>query len=276
MTWRGPRWLRVCGGAAIAAPLALLVYLLADVLWQAWPQLTWDFARGGPSRVPAHAGMWPAIVGTIALMALTTLTALPIGVGAAIYLEEYAHEGRLMRLIELNLANLAAVPSIIYGLLGLSVFVRGLGLGRSLLAGALTLSLLVLPLLIIASREALRAVPSELREAALALGASRWQVIRQIVLPHALPGLMTGCILALSRAAGETAPLIVVGAVTYITFAPTRLSDPFTAMPIQIFSWVTRPQAGFAQTAAAGIMVLMGVMLTLNLVAILIRQRASR
>ena len=235
-------------GMALAATifgLLVLAFLLFDVARRGLGALSWSFLTSYPSRFPERAGIRSALLGTIWVMALTALFSVPLGVAAAIYLEEYAPRNRLTRLIELNINNLAGVPSIIYGLLGLELFVRGLRLERSVMAGALTLSLLILPILIAASREALRAVPMSLREAAFALGATRWQVIRHQVLPVAFPGILTGMILALSRAIGETAPLITIGALTFISFDPKGPLDQFTVLPIQIFDWVSRPQAGF-------------------------------
>ena len=201
---------------------------------------------------------------------------MPIGIGAAIYLEEYGKRGRMARLIEINIANLAGVPSIIYGLLGLGLFVRTLGLGRSLIAGAATLALLVLPVVILSTREALRTVPNSLREGSYALGATKWQTIWTQVLPMAMPGILTGLILALSRAIGETAPLITIGAITYVPFLPDGLSSPFTVLPIQIFNWVSRPQAEFLRNAAAAILVLLVLLLTMNAVAIWLRDRYQK
>ena len=198
------------------------------------------------------------------MIALTAAIAIPLGVSAAIYLEEYGGRGRVARLIEINIANLAGVPSIIYGLLGLGLFVRIMGMGRSVLAGASTLALLALPVMILATREALRAVPGTLREASYALGATKWQTIWHQVLPAAMPGILTGLILALSRSIGETAPLITIGALTYVPFAPNGIWSPFTVLPIQIFNWVSRPQAAFAENAAAGIVVLLGLLLIMN------------
>jgi len=235
-----------------------------------------DRIAAGMPRRAASAGILPALIGSLWLIALTALIALPLGVGAALWLEEYGGRSRLAGFIEVNIANLAGVPSIIYGLLGLGLFVRFLGLGRSVLAGALTLSLLVMPIVIIATREALRTVPGHLREAAAALGATRWQIIRQVVLPMAMPGVLTGSILAISRAIGETAPLIVVGALTYVTFLPKSPADPFTALPIQIYNWVSRPQEAFLVNAAAGIVVLLVTMLVLNSAAVLIRNRLQK
>jgi phosphate transport system permease protein len=258
---------------AVSLPLGLLLFLLGGLIKDGVARLSWEFLTGYPSRRAEAAGILPALAGSLWLVSLTALFTLPIGVGAAIYLEEYRRRGRLANWIEVNIANLAGVPSVIYGLLGLGVFVRQLGLGRSVLAGAATLSLLVLPIVILSAREALRTVPSSLREACYALGATRWQAIRRVVLPMALPGILTGSILALSRAIGETAPLIVVGALTYVTFLPDGLDAPYTALPIQIFSWVSRPQKEFLANAAAGIVVLLACMLLLNGLAILLRHR---
>ncbi len=261
---------------AVVLPLLILGALLIDVVLDALPRLSWKFIVGYPSRRATKAGLFPALVGSVGLVALTASIALPIGVGAAIYLEEYNRKGRLARIIETNIANLAAVPSIIYGLLGLGLFVRTLEMGRSLLAGACTLALLVMPIVIMSTREALRTVPHSLREAAAGLGATRWQVIRQIVLPTALPGVLTGAILSISRAIGETAPLIVVGALSYMTFLPRTPLSPFTALPIQIYNWVSRPQEAFAHNAAAGIVVLLVTMLSLSAGAIVLRNRLQR
>jgi phosphate transport system permease protein len=261
---------------AVALPLLLLALLLGDLLVDAVGRMSWDFITGYPSRRAARAGILPALVGSLLLISLTALLALPVGVGAAIYLEEYGKRSKLAALIEVNISNLAGVPSVIYGLLGLGLFVRSLGLGRSVLAGAATLALLVLPIVILASREALRTVPQALREACYALGSTRWQAIRRVVLPTALPGILTGAILALSRAIGETAPLIVVGALTYVTFLPDGLDAPFTALPIQIFNWVSRPQPEFLVNAAAGIVVLLATMLLLNTLAIVLRNRLQK
>lgn len=261
---------------AITVPLLLLAVLLGDLLIDGSSRLSWDFISSYPSRKAESAGILPAVVGSLYLVGLTALFALPIGVGAAIYLEEYGGRSRLADIIEVNIANLAGVPSIIYGMLGLGLFVRALDMGRSLLAGACTMALLVLPIVIMSSREALRTVPLSLREAALALGATRWQTIRRVVLPAALPGVLTGAILSISRAIGETAPLIVVGALSYVTFLPDSPNAPFTVLPIQIYNWVSRPQEAFLINAAAGIVVLMLMMLLLNAFAILLRNRLQR
>lgn len=262
----------ICLTAALL-PLSVLAALLVDVGVQAAGRLSWDFLTGYPSRFAERAGVLPALAGSAWLVVLTALIALPVGVGAAVYLEEYGGRSRLARLIEVNIANLAAVPSVVYGLLGLGLFVRALGMGRSLLAGAATLALLVLPIVITAAREALRTVPRHLREAGMALGATRWQTIRRVALPMALPGILTGSILSLSRAIGETAPLVVVGAVAYVAFLPTGPGSSFTALPLQIYNWASRPQEAFAVNAAAAIVVLLLTLLAMNLFAILLRNR---
>ncbi len=261
---------------AIGLPLLLLAVLFGGALLDAWPRLGWDFLSGYPSRHAAAAGILPALVGSACLMGLTAVLAIPVGLGAAVYLEEYAPPGRITSAIELNIANLAGVPSIIYGLLGLELFVRVMGLGRSLIAGAATLALLLLPMVIMVSREALRTVPRSLREASYALGGDRWETLRRVVLPMCMPGVLTGIILSLARAIGETAPLITIGALTYVAFLPTGLDSPFSALPIQIFNWVSRPQAAFHANAAAGIIVLLVLMLVMNGLAIWLRTRLRR
>jgi phosphate transport system permease protein len=255
---------------------ATLAVLLIDVLRDGLPYLTMQLFTDPPSSSPEFAGARPAIIATVYIMVLLILFTVPIGVGTALYLEEYAHRDRWYnRLLEINIQNLAAVPSIVYGILGLAFLVRGIGLGRVLLSGALILTLLVLPTLIIAAREAIRAVPGSIRQGGLALGATKWQVIWRQVLPAALPGIATGSILALSRAIGETAPLILIGAVTYIAFDPTILG-PFTALPIQIYQWVRLPQAEFKSLAAAAIIVLLAILLTMNAFAIWLRNRYQK
>ncbi len=261
---------------SILLPLGMLVYLVGDVAIDGLARLDWDFVQGFPSRRAHRAGIWPALWGTLYLVGLTALLAIPVGVCTAIYLEEYGKQKSFSEFVELNIANLAGVPSVIYGLLGLELFVRILDFGSSVLAGACTLALLVLPIVIIASREALRTVPYALREAAYGLGATRWQVIRRVVLPLALPGILTGAILSVSRAIGETAPLILVGAVVFITFTPEGIDSPFTALPIQIFNWVSMPQKAFMENAAAGIVVLLMTLLAINLVAILLRNHFQK
>ncbi len=257
---------------------ATLIILLITVASDGLGKLSWDFVTSFPSSLPSRAGIQSPLVGTIYLMVLVALITVPIGVGAALYLEEYADRQRWWnRAIELNIQNLAAVPSIVYGILGLAFLVRGpIGLGRALLAGALTLALLVLPIVIIASREAIRAVPPSIREGALALGATRWQTIWRQVLPSAIPGIATGSILALSRAIGETAPLILIGAIVFVPFNPSGLTDQFTALPIQIFNWTTRPQTDFKLLAAAAILVLLALLLTMNAFAIWLRNKYQR
>jgi len=254
----------------------MLGTLLVDVFKDGLPYLDKTLLTNPPSVDPEIAGARPAIIATLYLGGLLLLFTVPIGVFTAIYLEEYADKTRWYnRLLEINIQNLAAVPSIVYGILGLAFLVRGLGLGRVLLAGAMILTLLVLPTVIIASREALRAVPDSIRQGAYALGATQWQVVSRQVLPAAIPGIATGSILSLSRAIGETAPLIMIGAVTYIAFDPTILG-PFTALPIQIYQYVRLPQDEFKLLAAACIILLLGILLTLNAFAIWIRNRYRR
>ncbi|SHK95466.1 phosphate ABC transporter permease PstA [Rhodothermus profundi] len=256
--------------------LLVLTALLVDVVRKGAPWLDWQFLTSYPSRRPEAAGIKSAIVGSFWLMLLTALFSVPIGVGAAVYLEEYAPRGWLLRLIQLNIANLAGIPSVIYGILGLGLFVRFFALGRSLLAGALTMSLLVLPIIVISTQEALRAVPQGIRESAYALGATRWQVVSSHLLPIAAPGILTGIILALSRAVGETAPLVMIGALTFVAFLPSHVLDPFTVLPIQIFNWTARPQETFRGLAAAAIIVLMVFLFLMNLSAILLRNYYER
>jgi phosphate transport system permease protein len=256
--------------------LLTLATLLIDVFADGASRLNGEFLTSLDSRFPERAGIKPALVGTVWLMGLVAVISFPVAVGAAVYLEEFARRGRFTSFIELNVANLAGVPSIVYGLLGLAVFVRLMSLGRSILAGALTLVLLILPLIIVAAREALRAVPDSIRQAAFAVGATEWQTVWRQTLPAALPGIMTGMILGLSRAIGETAPLITLGALTYVNFVPNGPLDRFTAMPIQIFNWVSRPQSEYQHTAAAGIILLLVVLLAMNAVAIYLRNRFER
>jgi phosphate transport system permease protein len=250
--------------------VVVLVTLLVDVTLQALPWLDSAFLSNLSSRLPERAGIRAAISGTLWIMGLTALISVPVGVASAVYLEEYSPSGWFVRLIQINIANLAGVPSVIYGILGLAAFVRFASLGSSLLAGALTLSLLTLPIIIISTQEALRSVPQGLREGAYALGATRWQVTWSHVLPSAAPGILTGVILSLSRAIGETAPLIMVGAAALVN-VPSGVLDPFTVLPIQIFNWTARPQEEFRGLAAAAIVVLMVLLLSMNLTAILLR-----
>ncbi len=261
---------------ALAVSLVTLAVLITDILMTGASRLSWDFITSFPSRRAGRAGVYSPLVGTFYMIVLTAVISFPVGVGAAIYLEEYAKKNFFTSLIEINIANLAGVPSIIYGLLSLELFVRLLNLGRSLIAGSLTMVLLILPIIILVSREALKTVPRSVREASFALGASRWQTIWHQVLPISLPGILTGTILALSRAIGETAPLIMIGALTYIAFLPDGLSSPFTVLPIQIFNWVSRPQHAFAVNAAAAIIVLLGVLLSMNAFAVWLRNRLQK
>jgi len=264
-----------CAGMAWSG-VALLAALLFHVGRQGVAWVDWQFLTSFPSRFPEMAGIKSALAGTIWLVTLTALISIPLGVAAAIYLEEYSKRGWLSRTIEINIANLAGVPSIVYGILGLAVFVRGLAMGRSVIAGSLTMSLLILPVIIIASREAIRAVPVSIRHAAYAVGATRWQVVRHHVLPAARPGILTGVILAMSRAIGETAPLIMIGALTYVAFVPVTPADPFTALPIQIFNWASRHQEAFHHLAAGGIIVLLVVLFLMNATAVILRNRSRR
>jgi phosphate transport system permease protein len=271
----GRAFVIICLAATLSGIVALVV-LLATVAADGVGRLSWDFLNSFPSRFPEQAGIKAALYGTVYMMALTALFAVPVGIGAAIYLEEFAPRNWLTKVIETNINNLAGVPSIIYGLLGLTVFVRTMDLGRSVMAGALTMALLVLPIVIVAAREGLRSVPPSIREASLGLGATRWQTVWSQVLPPAMPTIMTGVILALSRAIGEAAPLIMIGALTFLAFTPQSPLDQFTVLPIQIYNWVSRPQAGFADAAAAGIVVLLVVLLTMNALAIFLRNHFER
>lgn len=262
--------------AGLGITLLTLLVLLVDILMRGLPGLSIDFLTGVPSRIPSKAGILPALVGTIYMGIIVGIVAFPIGVAAAIYLEEYAPDRGVTRALRTNIGNLAGVPSIIYGIFGLALFVRVLGMGYTLMAGALTLALLILPVVIIASMEAIRAIPPSQREAAYALGASRWQMVRGAVLPAAAPGIMTGIILSMARAIGETAPLILIGAVTFVTYLPNPIEGGYTVLPIQIFSWASRPQDGFQNIAASAIIVLLIVLFILNALAIIVRVRLSR
>ena len=269
---------------AVGISILVVIVLLTDVVIDGTPRLDWTLVSEFPSRRPGEAGLKSALIGTIWLMSITAIITFPLGVGAGIFLEEFSSADNVFtKIIDININNLAAVPSIIYGLLGLQLFVRVLEPitgGRSVLAGSMTLSLLILPIVIVATRESLKAVPDSLRQAGLALGATKWQVVREQIFPLALPGILTGTILALSRAIGETAPLITIGALTFIAFLPPfgleGLQTPFTAMPIQIFNWVSRPQAEFHTAAAAGIIVLLCMLLIMNGTAIYLRNRFQK
>ena len=256
--------------------LLLLVVLIAGIAYEGIGWLDWQFLVNSPSRKPEIAGIRSALVGSIWVIVLTTAFSVVVGVGGAIFLEEYAPASWWRTAIQTNIANLAGVPSIVYGILGLGLFVRAMALERSVLSGALTLTLVVLPIVILASQEALRAVPLSIRHASYALGATRWQTIWHQVLPAAMPGIMTSVILAISRALGEAAPLVMIGALTYVAFVPQSLLDPFTVLPVQIFNWASRPQPEFHGLAAAAIIVLLVVLLSMNALAVWIRYRYGK
>ncbi|MFC5366885.1 phosphate ABC transporter permease PstA [Salinirubrum litoreum] len=266
-------------GLALLGVLLLLVTLDAFAVFRPEPAwLDFGFLTSAPSRFPDRAGIYPALLGSIYMALLLSVLTFPIGVGAAIYLEEYARESRLTRLIQLNIANLAGVPSVVYGILGLALFVRTLSLPNgSLLVGAATVGLLVLPIVVISAQEAIRAVPDSLRQASYGMGATRWQTVRRVVLPQAFPGILTGTILALGRAIGETAPLIMIGAPATLFLAPSGVLEKFSAMPRQIFAWSDAPQPEFQYgVVAAGVVVLVSVLLVMNATAIYLRYRTQR
>jgi phosphate transport system permease protein len=265
-----------CCAAVTWASVFLLAVLLFQVCADGLGWLDWQFFNSFPSRFPDRAGIKSALVGTLWMIALVAVFSIPVGISSALYLEEFAGKGKFAKFVELNISNLSGVPSIVYGILGLAIFVRYFALERSLISGALTMSLLILPTIIIAGREAIRGVPMSIRYAALSLGATRWQTTWAHVLPASFPGIMTGVILALSRAIGETAPLILIGAMTFVAFLPQGPMDSFTALPIQIYNWVSRPQPEFHELAAAGIIVLLVVLLLMNATAIYIRSRTER
>jgi phosphate transport system permease protein len=270
------RAMKVVFAAATSFAVLTLVTLLVSIFSRGYDWLGWQLVANKASRAAERAGFQTGLFGSLWIIGLTALIAIPIGIGAAIYLEEYAPRNWWTRVLQVNISNLAGVPSVVYGLLGLGLFVYFLGFGRSVISGALTMALLILPVIIIASQEAIRAVPLSLRQAAYALGATKWQVARHHVLPAAMPGILTGTILALSRAIGETAPLLVVGAAAFLTYNPTGLTSGFTALPIQIYEWTSRPGEDFKDLASAGIILLLAVLLTMNAAAILLRQRFSR
>lgn len=253
--------------------LLVLAMLLIDIMSKGLDRINWSFFTNLPSRHFNESGIYTALVGMISLLFFTLLIALPIGIMSGIYLQEYGTKNRFAGFVEINIANLAGVPSVIYGILGLQIFVRAAGLGNSILAGGLTLALLIMPIIIVATREAIKAVPNSLREASFGMGATKWQTTSRIVLPAAWGGILTGVILSISRAIGETAPLIVVGALVYVPFIPEGPLDKYTTLPIQIFNWTSRPQHGFVVNAAAGIIVLLGFTFVLNGIAILLRNR---
>ncbi|MDT7894421.1 MAG: phosphate ABC transporter permease PstA [Armatimonadota bacterium] len=263
----------VSAWVALLLTISILLAILGKLFADGLTRINWQFLTSFPSRRPEEAGIFSAWVGTLYVMFLTAAIALPLGIGAAIYLEEFASRHWFTSLVELNINNLAGIPAIIYGLLGLQVFVRWFRMGESVLAGACTLAIMSLPVIIVASREALRAVPVSIREAALALGATRWQTVRDHVLPLAIPGILTGTILALSRAIGEAAPLVTIGALTFVAFLPKSPLDPFTVLPIQAYNWVSRPQPEFHRNAAAALIVLLALLLLMNSIAIYLRNR---
>jgi phosphate transport system permease protein len=286
---RQDRIFNVIGMTCTLIGIATLVVLLGDLLMDGLSRIDWQFLTSFPSRRAERAGILSSWVGSLCVMCVTALTAVPMGIAAGVYMEEYGRKGRLNTIIEVNIANLAGVPSIIYGLMALGIFVYYFGLGQSILAGGLTLAILILPIVIVATREALRTIPVHIREAAYALGATKWQVIRHHLLPYSLGGISTGVIIALSRAIGETAPLITIGALTFIAFLPDPpvtgefpfvsfdwLNSPFSVMPIQMFNWTSRPTADFHRNAAAAGIVLIAITLSLNAVAIFVRARARR
>ena len=253
--------------------LSILLILFADILMKGLGRINWSFLVNFPSRHPEQSGIYTALAGMFSLLFFTILIALPIGIMSAIYLQEYGTKNRFAKIVEINISNLAGVPSIIYGILGLTIFVRAFGLGNSILAAALTLALLIMPVIIVATREAIKAVPDSLREAAYGMGATRWQTVSRVVIPASWGGILTGIILSISRAIGETAPLIVVGALAYVPFIPEGPMDQFTSLPIQIYNWTSRPQPGFVVNAAAGIIVLLVFTFLLNGIAIYLRNR---
>ncbi len=266
---------RVVGIIFTLFGFSALIYLFFDVFKTGLSRIDLDFFASLPSRFPEKAGILTAWTGTVWVMALTSLIAIPIGIFTGIYLEEYLKKGRLSNILEVNIANLAGIPSVIYGILGLELFSRFFHLGPSVLAGSLTLSLLILPIIVVATREALRAIPKSLRETSYALGASKWQTIWHQILPASINSILTGIILSISRAIGETAPLIVVGALAYVPFVAKTPMDDFTVMPMQIFNWISRPQHGFLVNSAAAIIVLLLIVIILNGVAVYLRKRTK-
>ncbi|MCE9606519.1 MAG: phosphate ABC transporter permease PstA [Planctomycetia bacterium] len=283
------RIFNVVGIACTSLGIITLLLLMANLLIAGLGQIDWQFLTSFPSRRAANAGILSSWVGSLLIMLVTGSTAVPLGIAAGVYMEEYGRKGRINNIIEINISNLAGVPSIIYGLMALGIFVRLFGLGQTVLAGGLTLAALILPIVIVATREALRTIPVHIREAAYALGATKWQVIRHHLLPYSLGGISTGVIIALSRAIGETAPLITIGALTFIAFLPPSpvssdfpflsfewLHSPFSVLPIQMFNWTSRPTEDFHKIAAATGIVLIAITLSMNAVAIVVRYRARR
>ena len=253
--------------------VAMLIVLLVSMVGQGFRHLDWQFLTSFPSRLAEKSGILPAVVGSLWLVVLTAIIAIPVGVGAAMYLESYGNDNRLNRAIKINISNLAGVPSIVYGMLGLSLFVRTLGFGRSILSGALTMALLILPVLIVAAQEAIRDVPEAIIAGSYAVGSTKLQTITRMILPYAFPRILTGIILALSRAIGETAPLLLIGAFSFVRFLPENALSAFTVLPIQIYVWAGKPQASFHEITAAAILVLLVVMILINGLAIFLRNK---
>lgn len=270
---RKDKFFRILALSLTVFALLILLVLLGDIFWRGFGRLNWGFFKNLPSRHPEKAGILTAIAGMLSLLLFTVIIALPIGILAGVYLQEYRAKNRFAKIVEINIANLAGVPSVIYGILGLQLFVRMAGMGNSLLAGAFTLALLIMPIIIVSTREALKAVPNTLREGSYGMGATKWQTTSRVVIPSALGGILTGIILSISRAIGETAPLLVIGALVYVPFIPEGPNDQFTTLPIQVFNWVSRPQAGFIVNAAAGIIILLLITFLLNGIAIYIRNK---
>ena len=264
---------KIWGIACTLLGLVLLALFIGSILVDGIQRIDWDFITSLPSRKAERAGIYTALMGSVWVLVLTTIIALPLGIAAAIYLEEYAKKNKLSSILEVNISNLAGVPSIIYGLLGLEIFVRIMQMGSSVLAGSFTLALLILPIVIVSTREAIKAVPKSVRDASYGLGASKWQTVSRQLLPASFGGILTGIILALSRAVGETAPLIVIGALTYVPFAPSSPMDEFSVLPIQIFNWISRPQHGFEVNAAAAIIILLLITFMMNGIAVYFRNR---
>jgi len=261
---------------ATAFGIAVLAVLLYRVFSEGLPYLDWQFLTSFASRFPEEAGIKAAIFGTLWVMAVTAPVSIILGVGTAIYLEEYAKENKFTRFIRMNISNLAGVPSVVFGLLGLTVFVRLLEMGRSVIAGGLTMSLLIMPIIVVAAQEAIRSIPQNQYEASYAMGATKWQTVRRVILPAAIPGMLTGSILALSRAIGETAPLLTIGAMSFVAYTPGSIWDSFTVLPIQIYNWTGRPQEEFHIIASAGIIVLLVALILMNSIAIFIRNKFSK
>jgi phosphate transport system permease protein len=256
--------------------IVALILLFIDIFKKGLPWLTGSFITNMPSMFPEKAGIFPGLIGSLYLIGLTVLISVPVGLGCAIYLEEYAKPNKLTSFIKINISNLAGTPSIVYGLLGLAIFVKQLNFGTSILSGALTMSLVVLPIVIVSSQEALKTVSQTIRHGSYAMGATKWQTIRKVVIPCALPGILTGVILSISRAIGETAPIVMVGAFAFVATTPTGIMDSFSAIPIMIYDWISRPQEEFQNVAAAGIIVLLIVLLTTNAIAIVLRNKFQK